>query len=123
MISPMETIATQFKGLSDPTRLRILNLLSAGELCVCDLIAVLDMPQSTISRHLAYLRKSDWVEGRRKGKWMYYRRPTSPTPFQGYAFALMDEEFTTVSQAKSDTEAIMHRLANKTADACDSKCA
>jgi ArsR family transcriptional regulator, arsenate/arsenite/antimonite-responsive transcriptional repressor len=61
-----------FKALSDETRLRILCLLLEGELCVCDLMAVLQLPQSTVSRHLAYLKNAGWVNDRRCGVWMYY---------------------------------------------------
>ncbi len=69
----MKNQAIIFKALADETRLRILALLLDGELCVCEIIAALGLPQSTISRHLAYLRKSDWVQDRRQGIWMYYR--------------------------------------------------
>lgn len=62
-----------FKALGDETRLRILGLLAYGELCVCDIMAVLQLPQSTASRHLAYLKNSQWVQGTRRGKWMYYQ--------------------------------------------------
>lgn len=62
-----------FNALADPTRLRILNLLIEGELCVCDLMAVLKSPQSKISRHLAYLRKARLAQSRREGLWMHYR--------------------------------------------------
>lgn len=68
----MKTIVRLFKALSDETRLRILCLLLEGELCVCDIMAVLQIPQSTVSRHLAYLKNSGWVEDRRCGVWMYY---------------------------------------------------
>jgi ArsR family transcriptional regulator len=62
-----------FKALADETRLRILALLlSHEELCVCDLIAALKLPQPTVSRHLAYLRKTCWVSDRRCGPWIYY---------------------------------------------------
>lgn len=61
-----------FRAFSDRTRLRILNLLKPGELCVCDLVRVLDVPQPKVSRHLAYLRKAGLVTGRRDGLWMYY---------------------------------------------------
>jgi DNA-binding transcriptional ArsR family regulator len=64
---------SKFKALADETRLRILALLVNGELCVCDLMAILDLPQSTVSRHLATLRNAGWVEDRRQGVWMYYR--------------------------------------------------
>lgn len=62
-----------FAALADRTRLRILSLLSEGELCVCDLMRVLKEPQSKISRHLSYLRRAGLVEGRKEGLWMHYR--------------------------------------------------
>jgi len=65
--------AQLFKALGDETRLRMLGLLCHGELCVCDIMEVLKLPQSTASRHLAYLRNSSWISGSRRGKWMYYR--------------------------------------------------
>lgn len=62
-----------FKTLADETRLRILMLLYAeGELCVCDIIAALLLPQSTVSRHLATLKKSATLLDRREGLWIYY---------------------------------------------------
>lgn len=66
-------LETIFRALSDRTRLRILNLLRGGELCVCDLVDVLDVPQPTASRHLAYLRKTGLVLARKEGLWHYYR--------------------------------------------------
>ena len=67
-----------FKALSDETRLSILALLQQGELCVCDLMAVLELPQSTVSRHLAYLKNAGLVEDRRQGRWMFYRLLAKP---------------------------------------------
>jgi ArsR family transcriptional regulator len=69
----MKNTARSFKALADETRLRILTLLLEGELCVCEVIAALELPQSTVSRHLAYLRNNGWVLDRRQGIWMYYR--------------------------------------------------
>jgi ArsR family transcriptional regulator len=62
-----------FRALADPTRLRLLNLIAEGELCVCYFVQVLGVPQPKISRHLAYLRKAGIVAARREGKWMHYR--------------------------------------------------
>ncbi len=62
-----------FKGLSDPTRLQIMVLLGVGELCVCDLVKALAIPQSTVSRHLSILKKYRLVEDRRDRKWIHYR--------------------------------------------------
>ncbi len=70
----MKQQAQIFKALGDETRLRILLLLLRnGELCVCDLEAALDAPQSTVSRHLTTLRSAFLVEGERHGVWMHYR--------------------------------------------------
>jgi ArsR family transcriptional regulator len=62
-----------FKAFADPVRLRLLNLLADGEVCVCHLHGALDLPQSTVSRHLAYLRKRGLVVGRKEGLWVHYR--------------------------------------------------
>lgn len=62
-----------FKGFADPTRIRILSLLAAGELCVCDIVEILGLPQPTVSRHLAYLRRSGLVEATREWKFAHYR--------------------------------------------------
>jgi ArsR family transcriptional regulator len=62
-----------FLALGDATRLRILNLLSEGEVCVCFFTETLQESQPKISRHLAYLRGADLVSTRRDGKWVYYR--------------------------------------------------
>ena len=68
------TVFTAFRAFSDPSRLRIMNLLQhAGETCVCDLVRVLDLPQAKVSRHLAYLRRAGLVETRRDGAWVHYR--------------------------------------------------
>ena len=76
----LDELETIFKALADRTRLRILGLLSAGEVCVCDIHGSLDLPQPTVSRHLAYLRKSGLVEGRKDGLWVHYRLAPLPDP-------------------------------------------
>ena len=68
----MKTALDIFKACSDETRLRILFLLSERELCVCELVAILDMPQGKISRHLANLKNASLVTDRREGTWIYY---------------------------------------------------
>ena len=62
-----------FRALADPTRLRLLNLMSEQEICVCYFTEVIAAPQPKISRHLAYLRRAGIVAARREGKWMHYR--------------------------------------------------
>ena len=65
-----------FKACSDATRLRILFLLTERELCVCEIMAVLDMPQGKISRHLAVLKQYGLLTDRRDGVWIYYALAT-----------------------------------------------
>lgn len=73
-------LAEVYRALADETRLRILALLRDGEVCVCHLQGSLRLPQPTISRHLAYLRKSRLVEARRDGVWMHYRLAAAESP-------------------------------------------
>jgi len=74
-------VSFMFRAFSDVMRLRILHLLSAGELCVGDLVKVLKAPQPTVSRHLAYLRRSRLVVTRRNGLWNYYQLAPAKSAF------------------------------------------
>jgi ArsR family transcriptional regulator, arsenate/arsenite/antimonite-responsive transcriptional repressor len=65
-------VDVMFQAFSDRTRLRILHLLRGGELCVCDIVDVLAVPQPTASRHLANLRKAGLVVSQKGGYWSYY---------------------------------------------------
>ena len=64
-----------YQCLCDLTRLRILNLLAEGELCVCHFQEILGEPQVKVSKHLAYLRKRGLVEARKEANWMIYSLP------------------------------------------------
>lgn len=69
-------LAKVFKALSDPVRLRLLNLIASvegGEACVCDLTGPFDLTAPTISHHLKVLRQAGLIEGERRGTWVYYR--------------------------------------------------
>lgn len=102
----MRTTAQFFKALSEEPRLRILALLLGGELCVCDLMAVLQLPQSTISRHLAYLRNTGWVQGRRGGAWMYYRLAEMPAPLAKELVGLLGKRLTELPETQQDSAAL-----------------
>ena len=71
----MKELIRAFKALSDPTRLRIFLLLMERELCVCELMFILDMPQSRISHQLRLLRDADLVVDKRDGRWIIYAIP------------------------------------------------
>ncbi|HEX7117593.1 MAG TPA: metalloregulator ArsR/SmtB family transcription factor [Longimicrobiales bacterium] len=67
-----ETLAQRFRALADPKRLRILELLCAGERCVCELTEALELGQSLLSFHLRTLKDAGLVRDRREGRWVYY---------------------------------------------------
>ncbi|OIO28295.1 MAG: transcriptional regulator, partial [Nitrospirae bacterium CG1_02_44_142] len=69
----MQKLLDTFKALSDETRLRILKLLEHGELCVCDVVAALDMIQPKVSFHLAVLKEAGFIKDRKHGRWIHYR--------------------------------------------------
>jgi ArsR family transcriptional regulator len=69
-----------FKALGDDVRLRIIALLSHGELCVCHIEEALDLTQTNTSRQLGILRAAGLVAHRRRDKWVYYRIASQPDP-------------------------------------------
>jgi ArsR family transcriptional regulator, arsenate/arsenite/antimonite-responsive transcriptional repressor len=69
----LEDLLEIFKTLSDETRLRILKLLEHGELCVCDIVAALDLIQPKVSFHLGVMKEAKLIKDRRQGKWIHYR--------------------------------------------------
>ena len=68
----MENLLAALKALSDETRLRIINLLYNGELCVCDIMETLQISQAKASRHLIYLKNAGLVKDRRAAQWAWY---------------------------------------------------
>lgn len=114
----MDDLAVVYKALADGTRLRILNLLGAGELCVCDLMAVLDMPQSRVSRHLGCLRGAGWVAGRRSGKWMYYRLRGGADAARAALIPAVQASLRECPQASQDLARLGRHLRDKTTGPC-----
>jgi len=103
----MELPVNLFKALADETRLRIISLLlTEAELCVCDIIAALKLPQSTVSRHLAYLRKTGWVNDRRCGLWMYYSIADRDSTFQKELVDLLKRNLAVFPTTSTDRECL-----------------
>jgi ArsR family transcriptional regulator len=98
-----------FKALADATRLRILGLLLAGEVCVCDIHESLKIPQSKASRHLAYLRRSGLVETRREGLWVHYRLGTFADPVLAVIGDAVRHALTHVEAVHRDGERLRKR--------------
>ncbi len=86
-VSKSFNLARLFAALSDPTRLRLLNLMDGREVCVCYFVEILKQSQPKISRHLAYLRNAGIVSARRQGKWMHY---SMERPEDAGAAAILD---------------------------------
>lgn len=92
-----------FESLSDATRRRLLTLLlNQGELCVCELVAALDLPQPKISRHLAVMREAGLTTMRREGTWIYYRlHPELPL----WAYRILEIAARDAAEAESKADA------------------
>ncbi len=72
----LKNLERVMKAASDGTRLRILNLLGPGPLCVCEIVEAVGLSQSTVSRHLAILRDAGLIQDEKRGKWAYYMLPS-----------------------------------------------
>ncbi len=92
-----------FKALGDVTRLRIVNLLLHGELCVCDIQYVLDSRQPNVSRHLTYLKNSGLVLDRREGPRMYYRIAEPSHPLRRQLLELLRAAFGGLDEFEADS--------------------
>lgn len=87
----MEPVLAIAKALSDQTRVRALLALRGGELCLCQLVDLLDMAPSTVSRHMDLLHQAGLVERRKEGRWHYFRlrrRSATPTVRKALRWAL-----------------------------------
>lgn len=76
----MRDVLDVTKALADGSRLRVLMALADGELCVCQIVELLQLAPSTVSKHMSILRQARLVEGRKDGRWMYYRLPDRDAP-------------------------------------------
>src|SRR5437667_7903362 len=97
-------LETLFQAMADRTRLRLLNLMQGGEVCVCYFVELLDEPQPKISRHLAYLRRAGLVSARRDGKWMRYRMTMPGDAAQGRVLACALQAVSEDRQMQRDRE-------------------
>jgi ArsR family transcriptional regulator, arsenate/arsenite/antimonite-responsive transcriptional repressor len=97
-----------FKAFADPVRLRLLNLLAEGEVCVCHLHEALELPQSTVSRHLAYLRKRGLVVGRKEGLWVHYRLAKPAGELHRTLIGCVGACFKEIDTLKQDRQKLNH---------------
>jgi ArsR family transcriptional regulator len=98
----MRDLEQYFKALGDANRLRILNLLLHGELCVCDIQHVLASSQPNVSRHLAYLRSSGLVLDRRDGLRIFYRLAEPKHGTKKRLFEFLQDAYKDEEQLRED---------------------
>ena len=107
-----------FKALSDETRLRIMKLLLKKELCVCELEAALNLPQSKVSRHLTVLRSLGLVEGRREGTWIFYSFSKPENDFEKSIVQIIKNALSDSELVKQDEERLKRKLSQAYAYKC-----
>ncbi len=108
----MRDLEQLFKGLADQTRLRILNLLIHGELCVCDIQYVLASSQTNVSRHLTYLKNSGLVLDRREGARMYYRLAQPNEGLHKLLFPFLRDTFKSSEILSEDSQKLKKAIEN-----------
>ena len=91
-----------FRAFSERTRLRILHLLLSGEMCVGDLVTILETTQPRASQHLAYLRNAGLVVVRKSGLWSYYSLAPARTPFHKKLLECLKDCFSEVPELQAD---------------------
>jgi ArsR family transcriptional regulator len=114
----LDELDALFKGFADPTRLRVLNALAAGELCVCDLVELLGLAQPAVSRHLAYLRRMRLVEATREWKFAHYRLAEPSNAVHRNLIACVRGCFTGVPSLDAERAAAVVRVRERAQAPC-----
>jgi ArsR family transcriptional regulator len=99
---PSQSVDLMFRAFSDRNRLRILHLLQDGEMCVGDIVTVLQVPQARVSRHLAYLRRAAIVVARKEGLWSFYSLTAAQNEFHKNLLECLGKYFRSVPEIKAD---------------------
>ena len=106
----MKELEQYFKGLADANRLRILNLLLHGELCVCDIQYVLEATQPNVSRHLSYLKNSGLVLDRRDGLRIFYRLSEPKQGIKKRLFEFLQGAYKNEDQLQADKKRLKEAI-------------
>ncbi|MEN6333077.1 MAG: metalloregulator ArsR/SmtB family transcription factor [Phycisphaerales bacterium] len=119
----MREILEITKALADGNRLRAMTALAGGELCVCQIIELLQLAPSTVSKHMSILRQARLVKGRKDGRWMYYRLPgrEASKPVRG-AVAWLRRSLADSPQAVEDSKRLKAILAMDPEEICRRQC-
>ncbi len=106
------------RALADPTRLRVLNALRDGELCVCQVTELVELAPSTVSRHMSLLGEAGLVEARKDGRWVYYRLAARDATPAGRALSWALEALEETGQARRDRERLERIVACEPEELC-----
>ena len=107
------------KALSDENRVRVLMALSAGELCVCQIIELLKLAPSTVSKHISILKQARLVESTKNGKWVYYRTDSNVPKVASEAIAWAKKHL--VAEASIKEEALRLIIERQPVEVCRSQ--
>ena len=116
----MDSFIAITKALSDENRVRALLALGDQEVCVCQLIELLQLAPSTVSKHMSILKQAKLVSGRKKGRWMYYRLPGKTAPeIVRQTISLVRQAASDDSRIRKDTERMRKILGTKKELICE----
>ena len=110
----IEEFTNQAKAVADPTRIRMLKLLENGELCVCHIMEILGLVQSTASKHLGILKAAGLVESRKNGTWSYFRLAEKERAYNKAYLRLLASNLDNDETIKTDSG----RLKENTKEGC-----
>ena len=102
----MREFLAMTKAMSDANRVRVLMGLGGGEMCVCQIVEMLGLAPSTVSKHVSILRQARLVESRKEGRWVYYRLPRRPAPTVRKAIRWAREALAGDGQIQADARTI-----------------
>ena len=115
----LQDVERTLKAAGDATRLRILRMLEEGPLCVCQVVEVLGLSQSTVSKHLVLLKNAGLIEDEKRGKWVFYRRPTGEKgTFPGALARLLSDFLRSERRAAEDLRLSRQPRVKKLAACC-----
>lgn len=111
------------RALADEKRVRMLLALRDRELCLCQLVALVELAPSTTSKHMSILRQAGLVEGRKSGRWVYYRlAERTGSPVVRSALAWVKDSLANNPSIQADAGRLQHILASIPAQICEPPC-
>jgi ArsR family transcriptional regulator, arsenate/arsenite/antimonite-responsive transcriptional repressor len=112
------------KALADENRVRMLLALRRQELCVCQIIELVGLAPSTVSKHMSILRQARLVDGRKEGRWMYYRLPgRNAPPMVRQCLDWAQKSLAAEAQVRRDAERLEEILELDPQELCERQCA